>query len=493
MSELLANPLWRPDDLGRPIPDSPHAVSVCLPLWRDNTGYEEGEPRVIEALRAGYPRFVYNPLCRRLFNECEDRFAGPEENCLAFPSEAAAARFCDYLQAQAAASARVHPLGRHNVHAVSYAAQHAQTAKNCWQHCGEGVSSRLAQACTEDAAPTDGQAARLEIRRRVAAHADVDEDDVFLFPSGMNAVFWSHRMANAAVPDRRCAQFGFPYVDTLKIQEQLGKGVIFYSRGDEAELGQLAEALEGERLCGIFTEFPSNPLLACPDLERLAELSRRHETPLIVDETIATLVNASLLPAADALTTSLTKFFSGAGDVIAGAVILNPQSPWHAAFQEHLRAAGEDTLWGSDAEVLARNSRGFEERVREINERAEALTEFLRTQPLVAEVHYPKFTNRAHYDAFRRPDGGYSGLFSLTLVDEQTNAPRFFDALRCCKGPNLGTDYTLACPYTILAHYQELEWAEAHGVSRYLIRVSVGREPIDELLTRFGDALATLS
>jgi cystathionine gamma-synthase len=45
-----------------------------------------------------------------------------------------------------------------------------------------------------------------------------------------------------------------------------------------------------------------------------------------------------------------------------------------------------------------------------------------------------------------------------------------------CKGPSLGTSFTLAWPFTLLAHYTELEWAESCGVSRNLIRISVGLE-----------------
>lgn len=52
----------------------------------------------------------------------------------------------------------------------------------------------------------------------------------------------------------------------------------------------------------------------------------------------------------------------------------------------------------------------------------------------------------------------------------------FFDHLNVRKGPSLGTCYTLACPYTVLAHYDELAWAAACGVSASLIRVSVGLE-----------------
>jgi len=53
----------------------------------------------------------------------------------------------------------------------------------------------------------------------------------------------------------------------------------------------------------------------------------------------------------------------------------------------------------------------------------------------------------------------------------------------------LGTNFTLACPYTILAHYAELEWAAQFGVEEGLIRVIVGTEDTDILLRHFEVAL----
>ena len=89
-----------------------------------------------------------------------------------------------------------------------------------------------------------------------------------------------------------------------------------------------------------------------------------------------------------------------------------------------------------------------------------------------------------------RENAGYGGLFSLNLKDADRRAPAMFDALRVSKGPSLGTNFTLACPFTLLAHYHELEWAESCGVSRWLIRVSVGLEDPTELAARFDAALA---
>ena len=55
---------------------------------------------------------------------------------------------------------------------------------------------------------------------------------------------------------------------------------------------------------------------------------------------------------------------------------------------------------------------------------------------------------------------------------------------------NLGCNFTLCCPFTLLAHYQELDFAERCGISRYLLRVAVGLEEPEWLIERFNRALA---
>jgi cystathionine gamma-synthase len=493
MRDLLEYPLWRPDDLGEPIPDSPHAVSACLPTWRDNVGYEENDPRVHSRLTTGYPRFVYNAFCRRLFDECRRRFARPGEACLAVPTRAVADRCAGWLRERTRARVASDPWGAHGVHAVRFPSAHAAAARAWWQHTGDGVSSRLAAACLETRPACDASSAKHLLRERIAGAAGVAADDVFLYPCGMSAGCAVQRVLTALFPDRKSAQFGFPYVDTLKIQEQFGPGVHFFPGGDAAELEQIAALLRVERLSGVFTEFPSNPLLASPDLERLAALARRHEVPLVVDDTISGWMNVDLLAAADVVTTSLTKSFSGVGDVTGGAVVLNPRGPFTGELSAGLRSGWEDLLWSEDAVVLERNSRDFRERARRMNAGAETLAEELARHPRVAAVYYPKFQTPREYRAFQKPDGGYGGLLSIVLHDPAATTPAFFDTLRVSKGPNLGTSYTLACPYTILAHYRELDFAERCGVSRWLVRISAGLEAPDDLIDRFREALSAVS
>ena len=88
-----------------------------------------------------------------------------------------------------------------------------------------------------------------------------------------------------------------------------------------------------------------------------------------------------------------------------------------------------------------------------------------------------------------RSGAGYGCLLSFELKQGRQQAQVVYDALSVSKGPSLGTNFTLACPYTQLAHYDELAWAERCGVASYLLRVSVGLEDHDELWMRFQRAL----
>ena len=89
----------------------------------------------------------------------------------------------------------------------------------------------------------------------------------------------------------------------------------------------------------------------------------------------------------------------------------------------------------------------------------------------------------------RRPSGGWGSLITFLPRQAEASAPRIYDRLAFCKGPSLGTVFTLACPFTLLAHYTELDWAESCGVSRYLIRISAGLEDPEDLWQRMEDAL----
>jgi cystathionine gamma-synthase len=479
--DLLRHPIWQADELGHAIPDSPHAVSVALPRWQDVVGYEEKSPAVMQRLACGYPRFVIH----KLVLEVARALAG-DQPCLPFPSRRAAELCLSYLRRNAAEAALV---ARDGLHGVVTNADGGALLKAFWQHTGLIVSTRQAEAFLSGLGDEiDADLARSALRQQLAGFYHCDEADVFLAPTGMAAQFAALRVVLQRSPGRPTAQLGFPYLDTLKLQEKLGHGATLL-HNLETIADDLRALLERQPLAACFCEIPGNPLLGSADVRRIAPLLRAQHVPLVADDVVSTPVNVDLGPYADLLATSLTKFIAGSGDVMGGALICNPRSPYHAELSAIARAQHEELLAGADAAVLEAQAHTFPHRMRRHNENGRLIAERLRAHPAVERVWYPKWENSEAYEAVRRPTGGWGALITFLPHHAATTAPRIYDRLAVCKGPSLGTVFTLACPFTLLAHYTELDWAEACGVPRHLIRLSVGLEEPEELWQRLDQAL----
>lgn len=213
--------------------------------------------------------------------------------------------------------------------------------------------------------------------------AGISEDDVYLYPSGMSAIFNSHQTLMNARGPMKSICFGFPYTDTLKILQKWGPGCLFYGHGSSEDLDDLENRLKnGERFLALFTEAPGNPLLKTPDLMRIRALADRYDFAVVVDETISNFLNINVLRHADIVASSLTKIFSGDSNVMGGSAVLNPQGQYYQHLKQTFTRDFEDIYWAEDAVFLERNSRDFVSRIDKINTTSEEITEMLKASPL---------------------------------------------------------------------------------------------------------------
>ena len=441
-----------------------------------------------------------------------------------------------------------------NVHAVLFPAETlaGMEAKAYWQHTGEIVSSRRAEHamlhagwklqhhvtgepvirkhCFQYGSDNDGNTVRNnnnnnrssrcggvhdQLRERIAKWARVpDKHHVFLAPSGMASIYKALRSARRYQMECGGSEgggtsivYGFPYLDTLKAcsrSELSPDGVEFFGRGDARDLESLEQMLlassrpggRNRTFSALFTEVPSNPLLKCPDLYKLRELADRYNFCLIVDDTISNFLNVDMIGTglADAVCSSLTKLVSGRGDAMAGSLVVNPGTEKGRWMQQDLLLScqreeqdplSSHALFPADAHAVLVNSTDFVERNERINATSEALADWLLEHPAIQTVYYPK--GSPLYDQVKI--GGYGGLMSLLLHPHMCQRT-FFDALDIPKGPSLGTNFTLMCPYTLLAHYHELDFAMNYNVPPNLLRLAVGLEPLEELQDKFERAFA---
>ena len=431
--------------------------------------------------------------------------------------------------------------------------RHMQTAMAFWRLTGTGIPSRLAQNLLKSLgslrqapfAQLDAlaryQGFRGNVSDPVAMHKicerishllkrasispavsnKVSASDIYLYPTGMSAIYHCNLLLQSWMPAESVI-FGFPYELTLKMLQTYGKSCKFYGFGTSDELEKLetylqSEARQGRRVQSVWCECASNPLLRTVDLDRIRLLADKFGFQVIIDDTIGSFANVDVLTVADIIVTSLTKSFSGNGDVMGGrcdppsrivegkltmaldSIVLNPTSRFYENNMNTLSRTYQNELYGADARKLEYNSREFLPRAARMNQTALYLVTLLQRYALssastLTHVYYPRtcwsvenYRKRMRHDS---PEftPGYGGLFTLEFENEKA-ASTFFNTLEIHKGPSLGVTVTLAQPYVQTVFARDKAWAASYGLSETIVRISVGIEDPKSLGKAFRKAL----
>jgi len=500
--------LFQPIPLGRRIPGSPHSVACSLPTLRDIVGYEQGQPETTRHITSGYPRFVVHSHARML---CAHLITRPElagRSLWLVTSAQMAAALADHLGRGEPASAV--PFCLEGIDGVAHRDTPALNAKGkvFLQHLGGFLSSRaaedhlvrlgvLAEAAPEKLFSGDSVA---EIKRVLhAPYSSVSGNDILLAPSGMNALYAAFRAINALqAPRGRTVwiQLGWLYLDSIALLKKFtaNPAADYVRLGDVRDFAAIERvfAEQGSRIAGMVIEAPTNPLIQTPDVAAVAELARRHGARLILDPAISSPFNVDLLPYADVVTQSLTKYTAHEGDVIAGAVVVNPSGPDASRLLECIMQWIEP-VHDRDLSRLAAQIGATPDVVAKINANARRVAEFLLGHPGVKQVWWAlqPATHDNYLKIARTPDS-IGSMISFTV---RAPMEMVYDRMRLPKGPSFGMTTTLISPFIYLAHY-DLVTTEAgrkeladHGLSPDLLRLSVGTEPAEDIIATIAEAL----
>ena len=483
---LLTDPCWSAKDLGEPLPSRPHAVSVALPRWEDVIAYEEKVPACIDSLKAIYPRFGFHPFVAELANKSLAFQERTQQSSWPYPNRASALSAQNYcLRKDSNCNSKIEDFLGATCLIVDK--QNTPSAKAFWQHTGLGLSSReaaIALGKEKAASPSVGHSARDKVLDRLSNIYECDRSLIRLHRSGMAALTTIISSIRYMRGYNSILQIGFPYVDVLKLPKIIFQGSDLVIK---TKLRHVKEELDKKNPAALIIEIPSNPLLRCVDLISISKLARDKNIPIIVDDTIGSSLNVHLTPYADVVFSSLTKSFAGRGDILAGSTVISPYSKWKKELGEIIPKVALSTLSDSDAIELEKASRDVEDRLKRLNISCLKLKEKLETKKKISKVLHPQHCK--NFNSLLKKGGGYGCLLSFELKGGIEESKRVYDSLRVCKGPSLGTNFTLVCPYVQLAHFKELKWAESCGVSKHLLRVSVGLEDEDELWSRFNSVI----
>ncbi|HTN33777.1 MAG TPA: aminotransferase class I/II-fold pyridoxal phosphate-dependent enzyme [Marinobacter sp.] len=274
----------------------------------------------------------------------------------------------------------------------------------------------------------------------------------------------------------------------------------------------------------LFCESIGNPAGNVVDIQRWAEIAHKHGIPLIVDNTVATpFLCRPFEHGADIVVHALTKYAGGHGTTIAGAVVDSGKFDWKANADKfpmlnqpdpsyhgvvYTEALGAAAFIGRCRVVPLRNTgaalspfnaflilEGLETlglRMERHCENSEKVAEYLQNHPAVEWVNYATLDSSPYKATCDKICGGKaSGILSFGIKGGLENGGKFIDALKMIyRLVNIGDTKSLACHPASTTHRQlnEEELKNA-GVSKDLIRLSIGIEHIDDIIADISQAL----
>jgi cystathionine gamma-synthase/methionine-gamma-lyase len=303
--------------------------------------------------------------------------------------------------------------------------------------------------------------------------------------SGMTAL----QMAiQAAMVDRKRsivsarALYGATIHLLMKILEPSGVSV---NCADFNNLEEVQKMVEVEKPSCLLVETISNPLLRVVELDKLAAIAKAAGAALIVDNTFATpMISRPLEHGASMVVHSLTKYLSGHGDMMGGAIISGPE------YLENLnitaRAMGPN-LGPFESFLALRGIKTFPLRMERQCQNACRVASWLASHPGVDRVYFPGDPQHADAAIAKRlfPAGVYGAAVSFELkgATGKEGVFRFMNALKMIvPATSVGDVHTMML-YPVISSHRDLspKHRARLGIKDNLLRLSVGIEAVDDI------------
>ncbi len=481
-------------------PDNPHAISVSLPAFSDVIGYEEKTPLILDKLNSAYPRFRMNKLNARAASHIKEIFDIGDKIVLPISSP-------DVLEfMKLSGSKEVQLISSAGYHTLAFSPEYSgmKDIISFLQHTGMIPSSRK----SEDYLFSAGEISNTFSEKKESpeqsiniinsillnAYGTMASPTLHLTTTGMNAVFSVFEALNKKLhnPGNHFVQLGWLYLDTMEILNKFGKNSVSFFNCTDTE-GFISYIRQNhKKMTAVFTEVPTNPLVQIIDLPRVSAELKKYNIPLIIDSSMGTAYNYNLLEYSDIVIESLTKFASGGADLMMGAIIYNNKSEIALSLQADVEKYIQHP-YHKDVERLARGIHEYETRVTNSGERTRELAEYLNKSKIVSRVFWSNGEYSKENEArVKRNEKSVSAVISI-IFDKPLKF--YYDRIRLPKGPSFGTEFTLAMPYVYLAHYDLTKTESGRatlssiGLDSEMLRISVGTEPINDLIRVFEDLI----
>jgi methionine-gamma-lyase len=315
-----------------------------------------------------------------------------------------------------------------------------------------------------------------------------------VFASGMAAIS-SAILAKIKQGDTILSQrslYGGTYGFLDEIAPRCGIQVVYVEENSQQGWAQALDQHPGASL--VYAETPANPAMEIIDLEMLASLSHQHGCWLMVDNTFGTpYCQRPLTLGADIVVHSTTKYLSGLGVIIGGAVI-STQLDYikQDVHRQRKRMGGSSSPF--DAWLVDLGLKTFELRMQSHCRNARIMADHLAAHDKVQQVFYPGLESHAGHDIACKQMSDFGGMLSFELLGGFKAAETMLNNMRLATlAVSLGkVDTMIQHPAGMTHGHVPPEVRLEMGISDGMIRLSVGIENIDDLLADIDQALARI-
>lgn len=310
--------------------------------------------------------------------------------------------------------------------------------------------------------------------------------DAMAFSSGMAAI---HALVELFAPGDHLIASNDLYGGSHRLLANIAaKNDIGFDLVNTTHIDQI-EARIKPQTRAILIETPSNPMMQVSDIAAAAQLAKRHNLLLIVDNTfLSPYFQQPLKLGADIVVHSGTKFIGGHNDTLAGFLVVADSQ-----IAEKLRFIYKTTgacLAPFDSWLMIRGIKTLAIRLERQQQTAFQLAQWLTAQPRVKAVHYVGLPSHPDYEISKRQTSGFGAMISFE-VDSETTARNVLDRVSLIQyAESLGGVETLIT-YPVLQTHADVpkELLNSLGVNERLLRLSVGLEQADDLIADLANAL----
>ena len=280
------------------------------------------------------------------------------------------------------------------------------------------------------------------------------------------------------------------YGGTYRILEKvLKKWGLSTSYADVDDPGSFKKAVRKNTKL-IWIETPTNPLLKIVDIKKVAEISRKRNIILAVDNTFASpYFQTPLLLGADIVVHSTTKYIAGHSDIVGGAVILNDTKIYDELKYYQNAAGAIPGPW--DSWLVLRGLKTLAIRMKAHEENTLYLAKYLSKHHKVTRVYYPGLASSKNHSIARKQMKGFSGMLSFELKGGRQEVDTFFAHLKLFSlAESLGgVESLISYPAGMTHSSMPRDERLRRGITDNFIRVSVGIENKIDLKSDIAQAL----